>query len=51
MENRDMTRSELSEFLSKRFPMQISQDAETSVRVILQAITEALAKDHRLPAM
>ncbi|MFZ8940255.1 MAG: integration host factor subunit beta [Burkholderiaceae bacterium] len=43
-----MTRSELVEALAKRFPQLAHRDAEFAVHAILEAMTQALARGHRI---
>jgi len=43
-----MTKSELIARLAERFPQLVAKDAELSVKVILDALSEALAKGDRI---
>ncbi|MDR3214195.1 MAG: integration host factor subunit beta [Azoarcus sp.] len=43
-----MTRSELVARLAARFPQLVAKDAEYAVRMILDAMTAALARGHRI---
>lgn len=43
-----MTRSELIARLAERFPQLVAKDAELSVKVLLDAIAEALAQGDRV---
>ena len=43
-----MTKSELIARLAERFPQLVAKDAEIAVKVILDAMTEALARGDRI---
>jgi integration host factor subunit beta len=43
-----MTKSELIARLAERFPQLVAKDADLSVKMILDAMTEALAKGDRI---
>jgi integration host factor subunit beta len=43
-----MTKSELIARLAKRFPQLVAKDADLSVKVILDALAETLAKGERI---
>jgi len=43
-----MTKSELIARLAERFPQLVAKDADLSVKMILDAMTEALAKSDRI---
>ncbi len=43
-----MTKSELIDRLAERFPQLVAKDADETVKVILDAMTEALAKGDRI---
>ncbi|MBU3657586.1 MAG: integration host factor subunit beta [Rhodocyclaceae bacterium] len=43
-----MTKSELIALLAERFPQLVAKDAELAVKVILDAMTEALARGDRI---
>lgn len=43
-----MTKSELIDRLSERFPQLVSKDADLAVKVILDAMTEALSRGDRI---
>jgi integration host factor subunit beta len=43
-----MTKSELVSQLASRFPQLVAKDADCAVKMILDAMTEALANGHRI---
>lgn len=43
-----MTKSELIARLAERFPQLVAKDAELSVKMVLDAMTEALARNDRI---
>ena len=43
-----MTKSELVEQLSTRFPQMLLRDADIAVKIILDAMSDALASGHRI---
>ena len=43
-----MTRSDLVEALSSRFPQLTQKDAESAVKAILDAMSQALVRGHRI---